>query len=231
MTARRRGVTRRVMPFIVLACAAADSPLAAQDSTVDREIVAEMNRARTDPAAYARLLEEMLPRFRGTSYDRPDRVTIETAEGPHAVREAITTLRRTRPLPPLDFSPGLARAARDHAEDQGRNGGMGHAGADGSRMAERISRYGTWGGSAAENIAYGSETPRDVVIDLLVDDGVPGRGHRENILDPASRFAGAGCARHPEYRIVCVIDFAGDYREAAGSAAREPPPSGDSVPR
>ena len=179
-----------------------------------------MNRARTDPAAYARLLEEMLPRFRGKLYDRPDRVTIETQEGADAVREAIVTLRRTRALNPLTFSPGLAHAARDHAEDQGPSGGIGHAGTDGSRTTDRISRYGTWGGSAAENIAYGSETARDVVIDLLIDDGVAGRGHRANILDADARFAGAGCAKHTGYRIVCVIDFAGEYAETD----RRPPP-------
>lgn len=214
------GPTPHVAVLVTLAWAFRAWPLAAQDPSFDRDIVVEMNRARTEPAGYASLLEEMLPRFRGRLYDRPDRVTIETQEGAAAVREAIAVLRRTAATTPLVYSAGLSQAARDHAEDQGRDGGFGHAGADGSRMVDRISRYGTWRGSAAENIAYGSETARDVVIDLLIDDGVPDRGHRENILDPGLRFAGAGCAPHTEYRIVCVIDFAGEFTEAAKTPQR-----------
>jgi len=210
---------RQAVTFL-LACGAAGPLLGAQHASLDREILTELNRARTGPAAYAGLLETMLPRFRGVLYDRPDRVTIATQEGAAAVREAIVVLRRTTPLPPLDYSPGLSRAARDHAVDQGRDGGLGHTGTDGSRMVDRIGRYGTWDGSAAENIAYGSETARDVVIDLLIDDGVPDRGHRANILDPELRLAGAACAPHAQYRIVCVIDFAGAYREAKASPPR-----------
>jgi uncharacterized protein YkwD len=57
-----------------------------------------------------------------------------------------------------------------------------------------------------------------VVIGLLVDDGVPSRGHRHNILSADARFAGVGCGHHTEYGTMCVIDFAGGYRErgAAG---------------
>jgi hypothetical protein len=85
-------------------------------------------------------------------------------------------------------------------------------------MSTRISRYGTWNGSAAENISYGSDTPRDVVISLLVDDGVPSRGHRTNILAAGSRFAGVGCGRHTQYGTMCVIDYAGGYQEAGAAA-------------
>lgn len=37
-----------------------------------------------------------------------------------------------------------------------------------------------------ENIAgkYPEPSPRDVVIQLLIDSGIPGYGHRYNLLDP-----------------------------------------------
>lgn len=40
--------------------------------------------------------------------------------------------------------------------------------------------------SAGENIAgsYPKPTARDIVIQLLVDEGIPGYGHRSNLLDP-----------------------------------------------
>lgn len=60
---------------------------------------------------------------------------------------------------------------------------MGHAGSDGSNPGSRLNAHGDWQMAYSENIDYGPLlTGRDVIIDLLVDDGVPDRGHRHNIL-------------------------------------------------
>ena len=201
---------------VVLVLVAVACPLAAQSgraTTLEAAIITETNAARTDPAGYARHLEALLPRFDGDLLRLPNGVTLRTQEGAAAVREAIAALRATRPLRALAPSPGLARAARDHAADIGPRGGRGHRGSDGSQIGDRASRYGAWDRSLSENIAYGSETAREVVMDLLIDDGVASRGHRRNILNPESRYAGAGCAPHTEYRIVCVIDYAAGYTE------------------
>jgi uncharacterized protein YkwD len=188
---------------------------AAQMTTFEQEVLAEVNLARTDPVGYARHLERLLQYFDGNLLRVPGTVALRTDEGPRAVREAIDALRAQTPLRALMGSQGMARAARDHVKDLGPRGGFGHTGTDGSRMDGRISRYGRWDGTAAENISYGSDTPRDVVISLLVDDGVPGRGHRVNILSAEWGFAGVGCGTHAKYRTMCVIDFAGAYREGS----------------
>ena len=198
---------------LALALVAAPAPGAAQMTAFEQQVLAEVNLARTDPSGYARHIERLLEYFDGNLLRIPGAVALRTSEGARAVREATAALRAQSPLPALAASPGLARAARDHAEDLGPRGAFGHAGADGSRMDARISRYGEWDGSAAENIAYGADSPRDVVMGLLVDDGVPSRGHRHNILCADSLFAGVGCGRHSEYGTMCVIDFAGEYRE------------------
>jgi uncharacterized protein YkwD len=43
-----------------------------------------------------------------------------------------------------------------------------------------------------ENIAgrygYANTTPRDIVLQLLIDSGIPGYGHRYNLLDPQWTF-------------------------------------------
>ena len=33
-----------------------------------------------------------------------------------------------------------------------------------------------------ENLSFGIEDIREVIIDLLIDEGIPGHGHRKNIL-------------------------------------------------
>lgn len=175
-----------------------------------RDVVQELNLARTRPAFYASLLEDRLSHYVGNELRRTGEITLRTVEGGAAVREAIHTLRAQAPLPPLEYSDALARAAADHVRDQGPSGRTGHDGTDQSTMRSRIERYGRWGGSISENIDYGSATAREVVLALLIDDGVPSRGHRRNIFDAAIRVAGAACGPHQRYGTMCVIDHAGE---------------------
>lgn len=97
-------------------------------------------------------------------------------------------------------------------EDQQKHGGIGHISRKGLNPQKRIEKYGKWDICASEDITYGSLEARFIVISLLIDDGVPNRGHRENILNPCTRFAGAAFGVHPTYRAMCVIDYAGDYK-------------------
>ena len=177
------------------------------------EIHAETNLVRRDPAAYARYLEAMLPRFDGKLLERPGRPLLRTEEGAAAVLEGIAALQATKPLPPLSWSKGLAGAAADHVRDQGPIGGLEHVGSDGSDPASRAERRGRWIEAIGENIAYGDNPAREVVVQLLVDDGVPDRGHRGNLLDPRWGVQGVACGPHRDYRQICVMDYAVSYVE------------------
>jgi uncharacterized protein YkwD len=181
-------------------------------------IIPELKQLRRDPLAYARYLELLLPRFDGTLLHRPGRPGLRTEEGASAVEEAIRVLRHTRPMGSLRSSSGLSRAARDHVRDQGPIGALSHRGSDSSTPAGRMKRYGRWDVAAGESIAVGSNSARDVVLQLLIDDGVKDRGHRKTLLDRGFAVAGAACGPHKEYEQICVIDFAARYAEAkAGS--------------
>ena len=76
----------------------------------------------------------------------------------------------------------------------------------------------------AENIAYGRHTAREIVLALIVDDGVRGRGHRKNIFNPTYNVAGAAYGSHARFGSVCSIDFASGCAEnrlvRAGSDAQ-----------
>jgi uncharacterized protein YkwD len=48
---------------------------------------------------------------------------------------------------------------------------------------------------------------------LIVDDDVPDRGHRQAIFNPDYTQAGVAFGPHPLYNWVCVVDFAGSFRE------------------
>jgi len=206
----------RLLQIVLLASIAVAAPLPSQEPTAfERALLAEHNAARTDPAGYARHLEALLPLFNGTVLRRPgSNVGLQTNEGATAVREAIRALREQAPVAALEWSDGIFRAARDHVRDQGPRGATGHNGSDGSTMDSRLRRYGAWQSTAAENIDYGSANARDVLISLIVDDGVPSRGHRRNIFNPNIRVMGGACGEHTRYRTMCVIDYAGGFTPA-----------------
>jgi uncharacterized protein YkwD len=130
-------------------------------------------------------------------------------DDPAALEEAIDFLRRARPLAPLKFNPGLAAAAQDHVDSQGPRGEVGHAGRDGATLSTRLQRRGVWAGTMGEDISYGYAQPDAIIRQLIIDSGVPGRGHRQNIFDAGFSAAGVGCGPHRLYGFMCVIDFAG----------------------
>lgn len=182
-----------------------------QATAFERAVVQEMSDARVRPRAYAKFLREYRGYFEGTLWKRPGRTPLRTEEGLAALVEAITFLEAVKPVGPLRFNEGLAQAARLHAQDLGPRGDLEHIGSDGAILSTRVNRLGTWQGTIAENIGTLEEDPRQLVIQLLVDDGMPARGHRHNLFNPDLHQAGAGTAPHRDYRTITVIDYASDF--------------------
>lgn len=179
-----------------------------------RDVLIELNRVRSNPKKYAE--EEIKPRlklFEGKLYKVPGEIPILTNEGAPAVRECIDVLMKTKPMGLLELEKGLSLAAQWLADDQAETGNEGHYGSDGSSPFERMSRYGKLLITAGENCAYGPKTGREIVAQLLIDDGVPDRGHRLNILNKEFKKVGIGYndKNNAPYGAVSVMDFAGDY--------------------
>jgi hypothetical protein len=175
-------------------------PTPAAAGEPEAAVLAEINLARTQPQAYARRLSQQASYGGWTGY--ADQGELE---------EAIDFLLRQSPLPPLGRDPRLEAAAREHAAGQGPSGEEGH-GRPGA-LGERLTRHGLFAGLSAENIAYGPGDPRDMVVQLIVDAGVPSRGHRRNIFGRSYQAAGVACGGHRLYGGMCVIDFAGALME------------------
>ena len=171
----------------------------ARERSLDADVLHELNLARTQPQAYARALQEAARQTRASgAYDDPA-----------AFEEAVDFLRRQPALPPLGSDRALEGAALSHADYQGPRGGFGHDGPRGESLGERLHRHGAFASLMAEDISYGYASPREVVLQLIVDSGVPSRGHRANIFNPAFREAGVACGPHRVYGAMCVVDFAG----------------------
>jgi uncharacterized protein YkwD len=193
--------------------------LADESSVTPNALVREMNIARENPTLYASYIQELRSHFDGKQLVLPGGTRIRTKEGTRALDDAIRFLRRAQPQAPLALSPGMSRAAADHCADQA-GGRLGHDGTDRSNPGIRISRYGEWGGAWGENIAYGKTNARDIIMALIIDDGLPARKHRKNIFNAKFNVAGAAFGPHAVFRTVCSIDFAGAYAERGGTGER-----------
>ena len=179
----------------------------------EQEIARELNELRRDPAVYANRLEQRREFYDGNLLRLPGQVPVRTEEGVSAVNEAIDVLRSEKPLPSLATSKPLSLAAGDHVADLGPKGLVSHKGSDNSSPSDRVLRYAAGTGTVGEVISFGPDQPASVVFDLLVDDGVPDRGHRVLLLDVRFQRVGIACGGHRNYRTMCVIMLSDGLQE------------------
>lgn len=179
--------------------------------SLERAVAAEIDALRRDPRGYARHLRALRDKYDGKLLRLEGRDPIRTREGKKPLEEAIELLERTRPMGTLRWEPGLARAAEDHAADIGRRDVVDHFGPKGESPLDRVARYGVLQGTGGENIAVAFRDARLLVVYLLIDDGVPDRGHRKAFLDRRYEQVGVGCGPHTTFGTVCVMDFAAGY--------------------
>ena len=182
-------------------------------SDLEREVIDELNLARTKPKVYAGFLASYSLFFVGNELHEPGKIILVTREGKSAVNEAIKFLNNQKPLAKLTASNGMSKGANDMVRMQGATTETGHQGRDGSTFSGRINRYGTWSGSSSENIDYGNNNARRIVMALIIDDGVASRGHRKSIFEPDFRKVGVAFGSHKTYNYMCVIEYAVSYTE------------------
>ena len=176
---------------------------------IKREVIAESNRIRTNPKAYIPILEEYLKNFDGNLLTLPGKNEIlETEEGPRAYKEAIEFLKNQKPINIIEYDEEASKVAQDYSkflsnskEDQVE---------DESQIEQRVEKYLEYDYSISENIDFGGSTGIEVIVNLLVDDGVKNRTHRDNLFSDKYEYYGVGVFEHPEYDYCTVIDYFGD---------------------
>ncbi len=212
-------------PPVTVAPNSARGPAYALLSPAEVEIIDEMNLARTEPQKYVAFLEEYKKYYKGNVFAPPwNQRGLMTVEGVAAVDEAVNFLRAAKPLPALDIARGLCLAAKDHALDLAVKGTTGHKGSDGSMPNTRMDRYGRWDSVNSESIVYEVTTARQIVIGMIIDDGVANRGHRRNLFDSNHRVAGININTSPPHGAKCVITYAGGFTDKSAASPSAPAP-------
>ncbi len=176
----------------------------------EREMVYEINLVRSNPAGYIQIIQPILNRsvmtlksrgkgqrnyaltFTTSTVNNKKTVTIDTTwnyeneEELKALKSLVKDLKTMKKLSVLKPDSGIYLAMQSFAADQDRNNWtLIHTGSAGDMPWDRIRKY-------SPRMIFGNEngagaTPkndaRETVIQLLVDAGIPGYGHRYNLLD------------------------------------------------
>jgi uncharacterized protein YkwD len=151
-----------------------------------------INLARTNPGAAAqRIASDITPDIQATL----QHYNIDLG----ATQQAIAS---SAPLPPVAWNDQLGQAAQGHSQDMVANQYQSHTGSDGSTSGQRMQQAGFANANSTGENAYAYATSVDEAMEaFLIDWGVPGNGHRDNLLQPgvsagnAYRDVGIGVAQ------------------------------------
>jgi uncharacterized protein YkwD len=146
--------------LLVFGISLASSPPATMTDR-ERAMIDEINYVRTKPAEYAGFIQGFLE-----EWDSPPSEV-------KAAKELYQKLTTMKPVAPLEFSPSLYTYTIKHGQWMMHYGRFDHS--------DFRFPYG-------ENLVGDISDVREAVLDLLIDDGVPDRGHRFNILYPEFRY-------------------------------------------
>ena len=175
----------------------------------------EINKVRADPTSLIANLTAIKDNFNGLVYKELGVVAETTIEGVAAIDAAIDYLNNTATVSSaLTEVTLMTTACSDHVADTGPGGETGNTGADGSTPTERVNRYGISNGTIVQNNGYKRITGADVVLWMIIDDGVSARTNRDNLLNSTITVAGIFSGTHSvnghQSCVVLAPDFTPD---------------------
>jgi uncharacterized protein YkwD len=168
--------------------------LASNPHPKELELLQLINEVRTNPKKF--LADRALPYILETEED-----TVEN----RYVASLLTQLRNPHPVAALKQDIYLHDQAHSFAADMGKTGAVGHFSKKLGSFEQRLKKYANK--AIGENCDYGSDEPLDILMNLLIDDGVVGVGHRKNLLSSRFKWIGIAIEPHKTYEWNCVIDF------------------------
>jgi len=123
-------------------------------SARESEMISEINRLRRDPKTYIPFVERYMKLH---SANKDMQV---------AGKELVTELKTMQPLTELTLNPVMYSAAKQFGLSLKEQDEIDHS---------DLPYY--------ENLSFGHPDIRDAIVDMLIDDDIPDRGHRRNLLN------------------------------------------------
>ena len=180
---------------------------------IEKNIFNCHNDIRLNPFSYISKLKDLIPYFSDKIYKHPLEDAITTHEGIEVIEEATQYLKSLKPVHVLHYSEEISKACRDHMADIGPKGLTDHIGSDGSNITDRIENYCEWDGIVAENLDFGFKEAENIVMNMIMDDGVKERCQRKNIFNREFNYIGIGVGPHKIFGIGVVVGYAKNIRK------------------
>ena len=181
----------------------------------NKQLLDEINSVRLNPSNYADKVLKYKDYFEGNILKIPGiEAGIQTQEGAAAYKEAANALKSAKYTEALIPSKGMCQIANDYLT---RIQSTEPDKIDEIDMNEIIEKYGNYEGELSQSMEYGSPTPEQVVISLLVSDGDSSRGYRQSLLNPNFKQIGIARGNHDKYQSVTVILYCTKYKNNDGS--------------
>lgn len=155
------------------------------DST-ERDLIMYCNLARMYPAKFSKL---EVQNYVG-SIEQPEQYRNSANK-----RSLVNDLSHGKPVTALQPDSALTLMAECFQLELAASGNTGH---DRKKCSEDY---------VAENCSFGKSTAKDIVLQLLIDEGVASLGHRKNILNAEYTRLGVAFGDHKKYRKCAVMDF------------------------
>lgn len=180
-------------------------------STVEKEILDEINYVRQNPKEYIKFLTNLKKEMKDKIIHLPDGQKFMLTEGVTSIDTAIDDLGKVSGLKPYKSSAGLAEVANTQLTDLKEDIKYGHKGKDGSNILDRLDRVGFVERYFSENISYYAQNAKFIVLVWVIDDNVKSRGHRKSILSPRFGEIGISFTKGKTDNGLCVAVFADKF--------------------
>ena len=161
---------------------------AAYLSDQEKKVIYILNLARMNPPLFAKTVVRAYPNYSGEQ---------ELVQSEY-YRSLLLFLQKKTPMPLLQPDRSLFESARCHAETSGQTGYVGH-----ERRTKACKDLQTFLGECCQ---YGYQDPLSIVMELLIDEGVPSLGHRIILFTPHTQI-GVSIQPHNRYRWNTVINL------------------------
>ncbi len=155
----------------------------------EKEVIYILNLLRTYPALFAKTVLSKYPEVSGQGYLATDSFYYISL---------ITALQKQQPLNILYPDNNCFISAKCHAYNSGITNYVGH-----ERKAKDCREKKYYYGECCD---YGHKEPLDIVLSLLIDEGIPSLGHRMVCLTNFTKI-GVSIQPHVRYGVNAVLDF------------------------
>ena len=176
-------------------------------------IISEINKVRQNPSSYIPLIKKQKDLIKGEILYRENQSPIQLTEGEKSFQNAIDYLKKKKKTFKLEENNNLNLAALDLVNDIGPKGLFSHEDSNGNNLNDRIEKYCEWEDCCNEIIQFSSKKPEEIIIDIIVDDGIENKLNRESLFNDNYKFIGCAINEHKDFGYVIVIILVGGIRE------------------